>query len=619
MDEMLKNKVIIIAEGNNDLAKEISSYIRKQGFNNIEFAEDGEQVYKILRPFYNEPEKIGLIIVNEYLPKCHVPDMCRALSSNVNAHAHVIPFIILHQQTSFESIEKKNSRSLSINNSGLNRPISLPINYAELLIIIEFQLMMKHERFLRYQQEDILINELAERKVVDAKLKYLIIHDELTNLLNRQNFESRLHFLLNQDVPINSYSALLFIDIDRFSLINELEGFEAGDKLLTDIVSLIRNMIGRDDLFARIGSDEFCIFFKNDANDNIKHYADSIRKNIYDFRFFTSDVGYSISLSIGISKFKSKPTISHPSEIISQAQQACNMAKASGRNLVLEYNEDDNSVQERRRDISLAPLIKNALLKNKFYLVYQPVVNLTSGDISHYEALIRMRNDETNTIYPSEFIPVAERMGLIHNIDLWVISEAIDFLANLPADKIDLSIAINLSGYAFQDASLLPAIKDKLNRTWVDAQRITFEITETAAVENFEQTREMIMKIRALGCKFALDDFGAGFCSFNYLKSFPVDYVKIDGQFIRNLLNDQTDKVLVKSMAEIASKLGKKTIAEFVETPETIITLREMGIDFAQGYLFGKPEPTLLTSNSISIKDLLQSTHNQLPTQLCRN
>lgn len=202
-------------------------------------------------------------------------------------------------------------------------------------------------------------------------------------------------------------------------------------------------------------------------------------------------------------------------------------------------------------------------------------------------------------------------MGLIHGIDLWVVEEAIEFLAKLPSERNYITLAINLSSVAFQDECLLPAIKERLELTWVDAKRITFEITETAAVENFEQTRDMILKIRALGCKFALDDFGAGFCSFNYLKTFPVDYVKIDGQFIRNLMNDETDQVLVRSMAEIANKLGKKTIAEFVETPELIAMLQEIGIDYGQGYVFGKPEQALLSDNPLFIRKLINGETSQ--------
>jgi EAL domain-containing protein (putative c-di-GMP-specific phosphodiesterase class I) len=214
-----------------------------------------------------------------------------------------------------------------------------------------------------------------------------------------------------------------------------------------------------------------------------------------------------------------------------------------------------------------------------------------------------MRGLQNEVISPSDFIPVAERMGLIHSIDQWVVESAIDFLAKLP-ETSKISLAINLSSVAFQDDSLLPTLKEKLSLTWVDASRLTFEITETAAVENFEQTRKMIAEIRSLGCQFALDDFGAGFCSFNYLKTFPVDFVKIDGQFIRNLINDETDQVLVKSMAEIATNLGKKTIAEFVETPEVIAKLKELGIDMAQGYILGRPEQALLADNFIVLDGL---------------
>ena len=601
MDEFLKNKVIIIAENDDTLATEISFHIKKQGFTNIKFAKDGSKIYEILRLYYNEPEKMGLIIVNKNLPQCQVSEMCKTLSEGESDHT--IPFII----TGVEKVSYHHTTDISF----LNRQVTLPINYSELSLIIDFLLMMKHERFLRFQQQEVLINELAERKVVDAKLKYLVAHDELTSLLNRQNFESQLRLILNRNNLLTPHAALLFIDIDHFSLINELEGFETGDKLLIDIVSLIRQILSRDDLFARIGSDEFCIFLENASEINIIQFANKIRKKIYDFRFSTRDVSYSISISVGIANFNSKNIISHPSEIISQARQACHMAKQNGRNLVWEYNENDSSVQQRNRDIYLAPLIRNALLGKKFFLAYQPVVNLNTGEISHYEALIRMKGEGVEIVYPNDFIPVAERMGLIHSIDLWVISEAIDFLAKLPAEKNHISIAINLSGVAFQDNLLLPAIKEKLELTWVDAKRITFEITETAAVESFEQTRKMIMKIRALGCKFALDDFGAGFCSFNYLKTFPVDYVKIDGQFIRNLPHDETDKVLVKSMADIASKLGKKTIAEFVETAETIVILKELGIDFGQGYFFGKPDTSLHASNTISIAELIHTNQKK--------
>jgi len=604
--ESLKEKIIIIAESDAQLAAEIRAYLKQHGFVNIKVAQDGSKIYEILRPYYNEPEQIGLIIVNELLPQCQLNEMCMTLSSDDGLH---IPFVFLCANDNTPAYD--HSKASVIRDTCLNHHLSLPIDYSELLIVLSFQLTMKHERFLRYKQEERLINELAERKIVDAKLKYLVIHDELTSLLNRQNFERQLRLVLNRSNMLQQNGALLFIDIDRFSLINELEGFETGDRLIVDIVSIIRKLSTKKDLFARIGSDEFCLFLDNRTPAEIKKIAHEIRKRVFEYRFFSGDICYSISLSIGISGGSKAVAIYHPSELISRARQACNMAKKKGRNMVWEYNENDISVRERHSDIYWVPLIRKALLENSFFLVFQPVVDLLNGDISHYEVLIRMKGEDNEVICPGQFIPVAERMGLIHSIDIWVVEKAFDFLAELPETQANVSLAINLSSVAFQDDSLLPTIKEKLELTWIDAQRITFEITETAAIHNFEQTRDMILKIRALGCKFALDDFGAGFCSFNYLKTFPVDYVKIDGQFILDLINDETDQVLVKSMAEVATKLGKKTIAEFVETPETISKLKELGINLGQGYVFGRPESKLLPHVSISLVELMEGAHNE--------
>ncbi|MDF1583773.1 MAG: EAL domain-containing protein [Methyloprofundus sp.] len=581
----LKEKIIIIAENDEYLANEISSQLNKHGFVDVRIADDGSKVYEILRPFYNDIEQVGLVVINEELPQCQVMEMCLTFNND----SSVIPFIILHSTNYSGEIEGSNLKS-----KGLLHYMPLPINYAEFLAIIHFQLIIKHEYFLRHKQEERLINELAERKVVDAKMKYLVVHDELTSLLNRQNFEREVRLILNRSNQLHQNGALLFIDVDRFCLVNELEGFEVGDRLLVTIVSIIRKLMAKSDLFARIGSDEFCLFIKNKTADEVRQFAEKIRKAVYEYRFCTGDICYSISISIGISGLSMATVVYHPNELISRARHACNMAKENGRNLVWEYNEQDRSVRERRRDIYWVPLIKKALLEDSFFLVFQPIVNLFSGEVSHYEALIRMRGEDNEVISPVEFVPVAERMGLIHSIDLWVVENAIEFLAKLPADKASISLSINLSSVAFQDTSLLPTIKEKLELTWIDARRITFEITETAAVDNFEKTRDMITKIRALGCKFALDDFGAGFCSYNYLKTFPVDYLKIDAQFIRNLTNNPTDQILVKSMAELATKLGKKTIAEYVDTPEAIEKLREIGVNFGQGYIFGKPDIHLL-------------------------
>ena len=601
--ENLKEKLIVIAEHNEQLSAEIGAELRTHGLTNIRIVAEGKQLYEILRTNNNEPEKIGLLIANDALPQCQLEDVCQTLLGNDESSS--IPCIIL---SSSKQVIKNLQKTLihDLNAYCLIHYLLIPVNYSELLIIAEFLLSIKHERSLRHKQEERLINELAERKVVDAKLKYLVAHDELTNLLNRQTFERQLRLILNRNSVLQIRGALLFFDIDHFSLINEVEGFETGDKLLLEVVSIIRKIVNEKGLLARIGSDEFCLFLENKTEKEFRQFAETVRIAVDACRFFTRDTCYGISVSIGISSLNSKKVLSHPGEIIARAQMACNMAKENGRNMVWEYNENDAKIKQRYKDMHWVPIIKKALVEGDFFLVFQPIVDLRTGDISHYEVLARIRVGH-KVIAAVEFIPTAERMGLIHSIDLLVVDKAIDFLADF-SNMSNISISINLSGAAFQNDTLLPAIKEKLELTWVDPKRITFEITETAAVDNFKQTRTMISKLRALGCKFALDDFGAGFCSFNYLKSFPVDYVKIDGQFIQNLIHNETDQVLVKSMVEIARKLGKKTIAEFVETPETIEKLRELGINLGQGYVFGKPEINLLPDDKISLTALMRES-----------
>lgn len=603
----LKEKIIIVAEHDHVSAQHITTTLKSHGFANIRHADNGEGIYEILRPLHDQPEKIGLIVLNEKLPNCQLAEMSRSLSSAPDGS--VIPFVIVRT-----SEANSNEQTTPPQNFGaLTYPISSPIDPQVLLLAINFLMQMKQERFLRHQQEEQLINELASKSVIEAKLKFLVAHDELTGLFNRNSFERQLRLIMNLSTKLKKEGALLFIDVDRFSLINELEGFDVGDRLLVELTILIRKLVPSSSLFARIGADEFCLFLENKTKKQAQIIAETIRTAVENFRFFTGESCHSASVSIGITTLDNSSPAQHPSEMILHGRQACNFAKANGREKIKLYNQDDIAIKERRRDIYWVPIIRKAVRENDLFLVFQPVVQLNDGDISHYEVLVRMRGEEDQIITPDQFIPVAERMGLIHAIDLWVVENAIDFLAALPSYMSRISLAINLSGSAFQYPDLLQVIRDKLELTWVDAGRLTFEITETAAVDNFELTRDMINKIRELGCKFALDDFGAGFCSFNYLKTFPVDYVKIDGQFVRNLDHNETDQILVKSMVEIAGKLGKKTIAEFVETPSIALKLKEIGVNLGQGYAFGKPDRNLLDGQQVSLAILLNSDKSLQP------
>lgn len=596
LSKLQRQSKIIIAGIDQKMIAHIETVLKNKGYSNFAVAGECGDIYRIIRPYIDNTEELGLVIVDEDIPGGQVNEMCDSLSGEQSGV--FLPFIILRNSLPCTASD-------SFGTQALIYELCKPLCESELLILVEMLLLVKAERYLRYQQQERLITELATRKLLDAKLKYLVAHDELTGLMNRTQLEHHIRLSLTRNQKLQQNGALLLIDLDRFGLINDLEGFDIADKLIIDVVATIRKLLRLDAWFARIDSDEFCLYFDNISGLQAREVAEEIRNGLNECRFQTGHVCYSITASIGIATLQSVKVIQHPEELISRAHQACSLAKQNGRNMVWFYNEDDKAIKERHRDVYWVPLIREALLSQSFFLMFQPIVNLRTGEVYHYEALIRMRGHENKIISPSEFIPVAERMGLIHSIDQWVVENSIDFLASLPPELSHVSLSINLSGVAFQDNSLLPTIKRKLELSWVNAERITFEITETAAVDNFEQTRQMINQIRALGCHFALDDFGAGFCSFNYLKKFPVDFVKIDGQFIQNLVNDDTDQVLVRSMSEIAKQLGKKTIAEYIESPRVIKILIDIGIDYGQGYILGRPSQQLIEQGYIPLQQLL--------------
>jgi diguanylate cyclase (GGDEF)-like protein len=597
-----KQEVIIIAETNESLVTRITEELQDQGFYNFKFAVNGPEIYKIAREYYENPEAIGLIIVSNDLPGCQIKDLCNSFSHGEGGV--FIPLIVLKNDSSpHEDDWKQGSQHLVYY-------LKQTYSSVELQMTVKFFILLKNEKYLYFRQQERLLTELSERKIVDAKLQYLVRHDELTGVFNRSILEQHIQLTLNRNSSrsFSQDSVLLFIDLDRFSLFNELEGFDVGDRLLTEVIGLIKNTLNNVGLLARIDSDKFGLYLDNSTVHQAEIWSKKIKTSLDNFRFVNGTIAYNVTASIGLSSLNSAKSMLHPRELISQAHQACCMAKTYGGNTVWKYDSEDAVVRERHRDIYWVPIIRDALINKRFFLVFQPVVKLIDGDVSHYEVLIRLKGEDGVVTMPGEFISTAERMGLIHGIDLWVVESAIDYLAALPVELSHIILAINLSSVAFQDLALLPTVKQKLEMTGVRAQRLTFEITETAAVENYKETRSMINHLRALGCHFALDDFGAGFCSFNYLKNFPVDYVKIDGQFIQNLVKNETDQMLVSSMHQIAKKMGKKTIAEFVECPKTINLLREIGVNFGQGYIFGKPSEQLLEGNVFQIDSTLQRT-----------
>jgi EAL domain-containing protein (putative c-di-GMP-specific phosphodiesterase class I) len=354
------------------------------------------------------------------------------------------------------------------------------------------------------------------------------------------------------------------------------------------VANILRTRLHNHETLARISSDEYAVLVSNVDRDAAMAVAETLRRAIDDYRFAAEGREYGVSASVGVLLIEARDEIT-ASEALARAAQACFEAKAHGRNLVHLFDANDLETTILREAVGWVPRIREALAHDRFFMVYQPIVELRSGRTVAYEVLIRMRHPDGTTTEPDVFIPIAERMGLIHEIDQWVLAHALDTLHRLPSTLDRISLNVNLSAHAFQDPGLLTVARDRLQRYGVRADRITFEITETAAVASYDQTRAMVNELRALGFRFALDDFGTGFSSFNYLKQFPVDFLKIDGSFISNLLDDPIDQHLVRSMVEVGRAFGKTVVAEFVENEKTLDLLRQYGVDRAQGNYIGTP------------------------------
>lgn len=577
-----KMRLIIISDQPDDVAL-MRSALEQSGFTNLIVAENSEASLEHLRKsLANGISDIDAILMDITVPSMNGYEICRMLHANNDWHA--IPVII---------IAPNDESGHMPFDAGATDILFKPIRGMELIPRIIAALSLKQERDLRKSREHELETELAERKVMEARLQYLVGHDDLTGLSNRRRLEQELELAVLNAHYNNTTSALLYLDLDQFKVVNDTEGHTAGDRLLVNVANKLRRQVGATGTLARISSDEYAVLIENITLDDAVRTAESLRCLMDEFYFKTDSRTYHIGVSIGIALIHPDENIT-AGDALTRADQACYVAKTRGRNMVHIFSHEDREMLPLRHAAQWVPRIRDALLNDKFCLVFQPVISVPSHETTHYEALIRMIGNHQELISPDNFIPVAERMGLIHDIDLWVVEHAIDVLRTLP---VHLSLNINLSSHAFQDPALPPLIREKLTTTGVDGKRITFEITETAAIANFSQTRNMITQLRTLGCRFALDDFGAGFNSFSYLKQFPVDYLKIDGAFITNLVNDPVDQTLVKSMTEVARTLGKRTVAEFVENNETLILLKEYGVDYAQGYYVGKPLPLKMTGS----------------------
>ena len=459
-------------------------------------------------------------------------------------------------------------------------------------IFVEDSVALTRDTSNRITGTVMVFHDVTETRNMAKKLTYQATHDSLTGLINRADFERYLTAVLSQ-VDEDTEHALCYMDLDQFKVINDTCGHMAGDQLLQNISKLLANRVRKsDDTLARVGGDEFVLLLENCPLDKAEKIARSMCEAVQDYRFVWNDNPFTIGISIGLVPINYS---NHEfQDILSKADSSCYMAKEKGRNRVHTYLVDDKELIQRQGEMNVVSSITEAYENDLFQLYYQPIVamdDLTETS-QHYEILIRMLDKEGNILPPGFFLPAAERYNLVNKVDRWVIRAALNWLARNPIQLKNLKCcAINLSGMSLNDEKLFDFIQLQLKKTKVPSEKICFEITETAAITNLSKATGLISQLRKLGCKSALDDFGSGMSSFAYLKNFPIDYLKIDGVFVKDIISDPIDNAMVKSINDIGHVLGLKTIAEYVEDEEILLRLKELGVDEAQGYHISKPQP----------------------------
>lgn len=429
------------------------------------------------------------------------------------------------------------------------------------------------------------ITALRER---DATLLRLANHDSLTGLFNRNYFTEKLEQLAATD----STSALLFVDLDHFKYVNDTLGHEAGDRMLVQAARWLKHHLRECDTLCRFGGDEFTILIEDTTQvKTLKLASKMVSLMNNQLVFIDNNQNFQVSCSIGVTMIDSD--LYTPDEFLSQADLACHEAKATGRNRYYFYEKLNNETGKMEADIGWSRRIEDALKNDLFVLEYQPIIDVHTGNSDIYEVLLRLPSEDDKLIPPSAFLPAAQRFGLMVDVDHWVIQHALKALASYRKSNPTIKFAINLSGHVFEEINLVKIVQENIERYQIPPEALIFEVTEQVAVQHIAEANILIKKLIDLGCEFALDDFGSGFSSFNYLKHLPIHYIKIDGNFIENMTNDKTDQAMVQSMIQIAKTVGKYTIAEYVLDEYTLALLKRLGIDYAQGHFIGKPKQQL--------------------------
>jgi len=434
----------------------------------------------------------------------------------------------------------------------------------------------------------VVCRDITDRRDLEEQLHYQAAHDSLTNLLNRREFEKRLYNILSSQQK--KQHVLCYLDLDQFKVINDTCGHIAGDELLRQVAGLLVQQVRSHDTLARLGGDEFAILMENCPLEQAEHFANRIREAIESFRFQWDKRRFSIGVSIGVVPITEQDF--NLNEILSHADSACYMAKEQGRNKVYVQIKDDIKTSGHVGEVCWASRITEALEADHFQLYAQPIhacSKNTAGE--RFEILLRMK-DGDKVVLPGAFLPAAERYNLSTKIDRWVLENLMLWFDEHPVylQRLDVC-SVNLSALSLCDKDFSQFAFELMQSSSLMRNKICFEITETAAISNLSQAVEFIEKLRGVGCHFALDDFGSGLSSFAYLKNLPVNMIKIDGVFVRNINNNNIDRAVVKSICEIVTLMGKQITAEYIEDEASLKVLRTLGVDFVQGYYLGKPKP----------------------------
>ena len=444
-----------------------------------------------------------------------------------------------------------------------------------------------------HQQNNFLLvcEDVTETKMLSAKVEYQASHDALTGLVNRSEFDTILQLVVEQAKHDENEHALCYLDLDQFKVVNDTSGHMAGDELLKQLGNVLKVQVRKGDLLARLGGDEFGILMHDCSLNQAAHVCEQLRNVIRDFQFAWEDRSFSVGVSIGISSINS--ATGNAVDILKEADAACYAAKDKGRNRVHVFRPDDEELASRQGEMQWVEKIQKGLDENCFVLYGQLIVPISdSKEGLHFETLVRYIDENGQTIPPGAFLPAAERYNLATALDKWVIAHLFEWLANHPDCLDELAVcSVNLSGLSLSDESMLNFITETFDVYSIPMSKICFEITETAAIGNLNSATKFIQHLREMGCSFSLDDFGSGLSSFAYLKNLPVDFLKIDGLFVKDILHDKVDLAMVKSINEVGHVMGKKTIAEFVENKDIFNLLNELGVDYAQGYGIAKPVP----------------------------